>query len=70
MRDNNGYWEISCRFPIENKRITIELPPDTEFLLNIFASKNGISPEKLAETIIKNYINNNCKNKPLEKYFK
>lgn len=69
MHDNDEYWEIHCGFPIGNKSLTIELPLDIEFKLNVLASKKGISSEKLAETIIQNYINTNCKNKPFEKYF-
>ena len=70
MSENNEYWKFNCSFPIESKTIIIKLPPDIEFNLKVLALKNGISPEKFAETIIEDYINNNCKNKPLEKYFK
>lgn len=64
MSVNNTYWQIHCGFPLKNKSITVELPPDIEFKLNVLAS------EKLAGTIIKDYININCKNKTFEKYFK
>lgn len=70
MSGNNTYWQIHCGFPLKNKSITVELPPDIEFKLNVLASEKGVFPEKLAETIIKDYININCKNKTFEKYFK
>ena len=53
MSGNNAYWQIHCGFPLKNKSIAVELPPDIEFKLNILASEKGVFPEKLAETIIK-----------------
>ena len=69
MHNENGSLKIHCRFPLGNKTLTIELPLDFEFKLNVLASKKGISSEKLSEIIVKDYINTNCKNKTLEKYF-
>ena len=69
MTENNGYWKFHCSFPIGNKSLTIELPLDIEFKLNVLASEKEISPKKLAENIINDYINTNCKNKAFEKYF-
>ena len=69
MHDENRYRKIHCSFPVGNKSLTIELPLDIEFKLNVLASKKGISSEKLSEIIVKDYINTNCKNKTLEKYF-
>ena len=69
MQEDYGYLKFNCKFPIENKSITIQLPLDVEFKLNVLAYKKGISSEQLAKVIIEEYIKNNHKNKSIEKLF-
>ena len=70
MQEDFKYLKFNCRFPIENKSITIELPLDIEFKLKLLAQKNGISSDELAKIIIEEYVKNNHKKKTLDELFK